>query len=193
MNEEHLKAMIGNVMQSRSDPTTIAEGDQYIFKDGSKHGLESTFVNIFRAGKLTMQKHKRTVTIRYEYDSFVSRRERDRESSEMNLVEIITMISKGPLKIPIKDRVGFNGQNTCNGVGMIPSASVKDALKLTWAEKKQMMGSNIRRVGGAFGAEVSDADSSTRPNTRKEDDEELAFYHSMSDEWYDLLVFLWGV
>ena len=189
LNEEHLKAMISNVMQSREDPTTIAEGDQYIFKDGSKHGHESTFVNIFRAGKLTMQRHKRTLTALYEYDSFVSRRERDRESSEMNLVEIITMISKVPLKLPIKDRVGFNGQNTCNGVGMIPSASVKDALKLTWAEKKQMMGSNIRRVGGAFAAEVSDADSSTRPNTRLE----RAFYHSMSDEWSHLLVFLWGV
>ena len=63
LNEEHLKAMISNVMQSRSDPTTIAEGDQYIFKDGSKHGLESTFLNLFRAGTLTMQKHKRTVTI----------------------------------------------------------------------------------------------------------------------------------
>ena len=174
-------------MNSRNDPTTISEGDRYIFADGV-NGLESTFLKLFRAGKQSMRKHKRTLTILYEYDS---RRERDRETTEMNVVETITM--KYPLKVPVKDRVGFNGQNVCNGVGNIPSASVKDALKLTWAEKKQMMGSNIRRVGGAFGAEASDADSSTKPSARKNDDEELAFYHSMSDEWYHLLVFLWGV
>ena len=140
-----------------------------------------------------MQKHKRGLTILYSFDGVVSRRERDRETTEMNVVENPTMISKFPLKVPIKDRVGFGGQNTSNGVGPVPSATVKDALKLTWAEKKQMMGSNIRRVGGAFGADGSDPDSSTKPNPRKDDDEELAFYHSMSDEWYHLLVFLWGV
>ena len=142
-------------------------------------------MKLFRAGKQSMRKHKRTLTILYEYDS---RRERDRETTEMNVVETITM--KYPLKVPVKDRVGFTGQNTCNGVGPIPCAKLEDALKLTWAEKKNMMGANIRRVGGAFGADTSDADIS-KANPRKEDDEELAFYHSMADEWYDL--FLCGV
>ena len=190
LNEEHLKAMISSVMSSRIDPTTISDGDQYIFADGGKPGLEASFLNLFKAGKQSMQKHKRVLTILYSYDSVVSRRERDRDTTEMNVVETLSMISKYPLKVPIKDRVGFGGQNTSNGVGPVPLANLKDALKITWAGKKKMMGANIRRVGGAFGADASDADIS-KANPRKEDDEELAFYHSMADEWYDL--FFWGV
>ena len=115
-----------------------------------------------RAGKQSMRKHKRTLTILYEYDS---RRERDRETTEMNVVETITM--KYPLKVPVKDRVGFTGQNTCNGVGPIPCAKLEDALKLTWAENDGCQHSS-------FGADTSDADIS-KANLRKEDDEELAF------------------
>ena len=148
-------------MNSRNDPTTISEGDRYIFADGV-NGLESTFLKLFRAGKQSMRKHKRTLTILYEYDS---RRERDRETTEMNVVEKITM--KYPLKVPVKDRVvGFTGQNTCNGVGPIPCAKLEDALKLTWAENDGCQHSS-------FGAATSDADIS-KANPRKEDDEELA-------------------
>ena len=148
-------------MNSRNDPTTISEGDRYIFADGV-NGFESTFLKLVRAGKQSMRKHKRTLTILYEYDS---RRERDCETTEMNVVETITM--KYPLKVPVKDRVvGFTGQNTCNGVGPIPCAKLEDALKLTWAENDGCQHSS-------FGAATSDADIS-KANPRKEDDEELA-------------------
>ena len=134
-----------------------------------------------------MQKHTRAVTILSSHETVVSRRKRDRDTTEMNVIERLCMISKLPIKAPLKDRVGFNGQNTSNGVGPVPMANLKDALKLTWAEKKKMMGANIRRVGGAFGADCSaesDADPSSKVQPRKDDDEEFAFYHSMADEWY---------
>ena len=41
------------------------------------------------------------------------------------------MICKYPIKLPVKDRLGFIGQNTSNGVDPVPSANLKDALKLT--------------------------------------------------------------
>ena len=64
-------------------------------------------------------------------------------------------------------------------------ANLKNALKITWADNKKLMGANIRRFGCPFGAD-SDADAS-KASPRKDDDEELAFYHPMADEWYDPL------
>ena len=180
LNEEHMKNSVGSVMASRSDPTTLAEGDQYIFSDGGKPGLEHTFGSIFKSGRAVMQKHKRTVTILYGFQSVAARRERERDSNEMNVVEQIFMFSKDPIKLSVKDRVGFHGQNTSNGVGPVPMPCLDTSMKSTWGHKKEIFGPNIRLVGGAGGTAASDE----KPCPRKNDDVEVVFYHSMSHEWY---------
>ena len=66
-------------------------------------------------------------TIAQMWSSIAGRRERERDTSEMNIVEQVILVSKGPLKLPLKDRVGFEGQNSTNGIGPVPIASAGSA------------------------------------------------------------------
>ena len=180
LNDDHMKAMVSAVMSSRPDPTTIAAGDQYVFPDGGKAGLEGNFMSLFKTGRQVMQKHKRTITILYKFESVAAKREREKDTTEMNVVEQVFMVSHEPMKLPIKDRVGFSGQNTSNGVGPVPMADPSSALKLPWSLKKKIMGENIRRVGGTGGTSTNEE----KPHVRKDTDVEPLFYHNMSDAWY---------
>ena len=119
--EEDMKALISAVLASRPDPTTIAEGDQYVWMDGGKPGLAHSFDGVFKAGRTAMQKHKRTLTILYSYESIMQKRERENDYTDMNLLETAHMISKYPLKLPVIERAGtLTGNNATNGVGPLP-------------------------------------------------------------------------
>ena len=177
-----MRNMFSAVLNSRPDPTTIAEGDQYVWMDAGKPGLAHYFESVFKAGRTPMQKHKRTITILYSYESITARRDRAKESKDVNLVETAHMISKNELKLPVKDRVGLTGLNSTNGVGPLPiNPPTSACLSVPWKVKKEILSDRIRRVGGP----TEDAEPVDR---RKPDDMEVVFLHSMSNVWYADLV-----
>lgn len=181
-NDEDMKNMFTAVLHSRPDPTTIAEGDQYVWMDAGKPGLAHCFESVFKAGRTPMQKHKRTITILYSYASIMARRDRAKESKDVNLIETAHMISKNELKLPVKERVGLTGLNSTNGVGPLPiNSPTSAALSVPWKVKKEILGDRIRRVGGP----TEDAEPVDR---RTPDDMEVVFLHSMSNAWYADLV-----
>ena len=121
-----------------------------------------------------MQKQKKVTNALYDPDAVASRKERDRGTSEVNITERIISFSRDALNIPVKDRVGFKGQNNSRGIGPVPVADSKTALKSTWGVKKKLLGQS-RRVGGPC---------QEGPAAEPRKDMEILFYHAMSDEWY---------
>ena len=115
----------------------------------------------------------------------MQKREREKDNTDMNLLETAHMISKYPLKLPVIERAGtLTGNNATNGVGPLPICSKPDeALRTTWKIKKDIMGDRIRRVGGS-GGEAGEVPA----ERRKPDDVEAVFFHNMSSEWYADLV-----
>ena len=93
---DHMKTMVSGVMSSRLDPTTILVGDQYVFRDGVKAGLEGNFMSLIKTGRQVMQKHKRTIKTLYKFESVVAKREREKETTEMNVVKQVILVSHDP-------------------------------------------------------------------------------------------------
>ena len=133
-----------------------------------------------------MPKHKKVVTLLYDWDTMYSRAQRDREkdtaSSETNTIEHLYLVSSEPLKVPIKPRVGYAGDSSSTGVGPVRFASTDVAMTMSWGTKKKAFDTCIRRVGGPGGI---DQDKEKKP--RKDSDIEVAFFHAMGHEWYPML------
>ena len=115
-------------MLSRPDTASIADGDQYVFPDAGKAGLEATCSGLVKSGRSVVQKHKRVAAVLHWWPSIVGRRARGRGTINTHAVDQVFMASKGPLKLPLKGRVGFVGRSATNGIGPLPMVSVGPAL-----------------------------------------------------------------
>ena len=135
-----------------------------------------------------MTKHKKVVTLLYDWDTMFSRaqrgREKDTTSTETNTIEHLFLVSSEPLKVPIKPRVGYAGDSSSTGVGPVRFASADVAMKMNWATKKKAFDTCLRKVGGPGPDQDKDK---TKAPPRKDSDIEVAFFHAMGHEWHPML------
>ena len=66
-NDDDMNTLLSAVLNSRPDPTTIDDGDQYVWMDGGKPGCATTFHNFFKVGRTVMQKFLRTAVLLHKH------------------------------------------------------------------------------------------------------------------------------
>ena len=145
--------------------------------------------NLQTGAKTTMTRTVNQITLLYDYDAIMSRRE-GCKGGEVNQIEHQYVITSAPLAIPVKARKHLAGFNSGNGVGPLSLPSWKSPMTMqhTFKAKKQLFGTTRLPVGGSLRhgtVAAGDDEAKSKPKPRLDSDVEPTLYHNMSQDFYD--------
>jgi hypothetical protein len=136
--------------------------------------------------KTTMTRTVKQITLLYDYDATMSRRERCK-GGEVNHIEHPYVITGAPIAVPVKARKHFAGFNNGNGVGPLNLPSWKSPMTMhhTFKAKTQLFGTTRLPVGGSLrdgNVAAGDDEAKSKPKPRLDSDVEPTFYHILAQD-----------
>ena len=161
------------------DEDALQDGDQVVFMDGGKHGLEGVFNGYMVGGNGTiMKKTKKCLTLLMSEESLKERRQKVKFSTAMTLPDIECVHSyvnsRNGFKLGISKRQYYEGTSMSSYIGPIVLPAWTDCWKMKFEEKKKLFDKHRVAVGGRD--ELSGGKDIER---RQPEDIEPVFYHTL--------------
>ena len=179
-----LRAASGPAADENTDQVALGSNNMFFFLDGFRHGTATGYLNSFTIDDRKLEKHSALFYIAYEWSSLQKRRQRTHsEAPVVDTVEYMTVVTEDPLKLPSKNRLmNDTASNKCNFIGPVVTESVDTSWKLTYYDKKRVLGDARTPSTTNAGGPIKE------PVRRLDGDLELVAYHGNSYDFYAELV-----
>jgi len=177
-----LKALAGEAFVLNPENLAIGDSDIYMFFDAMKHQQEKAFSDCFTHADTKIPKVKKHYYVIYDEEGLRKKGKSERgnvhEATELDCVEYLQCLTSGDLKIRSLKRKRYDGTNQSNQIGPV-TYSPDRQWKLTFGEKKELLGSRRVDVGGP------DKDGPGRGHKHRLDtDVELMSFHGNTHDFW---------
>ena len=193
LREHDMQKCIAAYMNVRGcQPDVMDDADEFVLSCGGKPGLVPTLQKPFVQ---LAAKEIKPVMVMYSRNDIQCRREKTPQGA-VNCLETFLFITKNAPVKPVRHGPNYGCYNDGNALGTVrlPAWGAKDVLMATVLEKRAILGSGRKPVGGPGrvvdeGATPDETPAAKQARRTAPDDEvEPAFFHSADFGFYQDLV-----